>query len=1324
MKLEDQLFHWFFYPFLIGLILSASIIITSSVIFTGNFLDRGTANNLISLEKNYSKVNLNSVNIIISSYLLKVQSSLNELIHYYQNLANKIKDNNSISTEDINETFFKSASDLINNNKSFLKENKDKDILKFMSFWVIDSGINLNNISDINTKKQMKVFANMTQNIYSTFSSVNLTASDFYFYFDSTELFICTPVDYFYNADFFDIVMNFQNYVWCTDENGKIYLAYKAKCRSFYINSQKAKSDVFDYNYNDYKNRSIFVTEYYYQAGGNAGNVYSMCIQFTDPISINNAYACADINQTGLLFNLDNINNKLNGYFFINPVGFNKAFYFPQMPEEPLTTSESIFNWNETFYLNEKTYFNNHIQKLMTSNYIKYIKDSIFDEVFINGINSESQYFSVNGELFNFSIYPIVLENINGNKEHIMNIIYIYNYNMFYNRLTFDTDIGIKLLLEAIIFIVFGTGLLYLIVLSLNILSKYIVIPIKNVNYMLKGINIGGKNRLDYLDFLKKKQDENIELLEKIYLSEEKNKKKENNETDNNNANNENTNLLEENGKDDNGMNKEENMEGNDPNNQNDTEYNDELINSKVDYNQKFDEESEFIEKEATFYDFDEQLLQYRPLEIDRLVKSLIDLKGALNLTSSDQPVDQIIQYSNSEDIFNNFKNKEGATICQSNIGNLESKLSKYENAIYHLATSLLDNKLKKFLSKNLSDELDESDTLLDKITQSYNKTKKKEKMNVLIQKQLNNSKDNFSQKIIGILINSRYTRLIHVYYKFFSIIQKSNSEALSGQFMNTSFHKINYYHKILIQFIYLSFVKNDLVKIGESILDYIEFLLKFKLKISKDNEYLLNINNKDRPELKRKQKYKRYIYDKIVNWINLFDDYVSHVRDNTSLGDDKSIIESFSHTINSANSEFDSGSQSVFLFRVNVQRGEFIKGKFALLCNNYNDALYNFIRSAKKNSIVLDGLIKKKALKRIYKILITLFKKYDNYGIIRDQMQSKINEYEKTKMRSYNKKYSHNYNYQNQNEDIKDKKNRYTFKQEMDKINTEIITALNECNAKQAKDILIIIDFNKYNQELNNAINTDKIDSFIDQTKTILDDYLSNSDRLCVFIYTNQYQIICPLIGKKEIDFNSFSKDLFYYKKSILNEKEESEEYTQEEMNENDLQNETQKFGMKLENGSNFSDSGSNDSVKNGGKQFKIKDVIKGLIETINYSKNYLKMKEIGKNEKYVILFTDLFNNYKMSDDNIYKSFENLEEEKDIIFLLVGKNKSKDFLKDKEINIEDDMEEKKMKRIINKKFGERSEIIDFENMKKIKTILSSNNVIKDEILFPNEIYK
>ena len=48
----------------------------------------------------------------------------------------------------------------------------------------------------------------------------------------------------------------------------------------------------------------------------------------------------------------------------------------------------------------------------------------------------------------------------------------------------------------------------------------------------------------------------------------------------------------------------------------------------------------------------------------------------------------------------------------------------------------------------------------------------------------------------------------------------------------------------------------------------------------------------------------------------------------------------------------------------------------------------------------------------------------------------------------------------------------------------------------------------------------------------------------------------------------------------------------------------------------------------------------------------------------------------------------------------------------------------KKLNEIIADKFGDKSEVIVFENMKKIKTILSNNNVIKDEILFPNEIYK
>ena len=1329
MKLEDHLYQSFFYPFIVAIALSAAMVIVSSIIFTNNYFDKGTANNIVELEKNLVKINMNSISVIINSNLMKVQAGLNEVIKAYNIFAKEIIENPEKIRDlnNINDLFFKSVVDSYHD-YSIVTDNLNKS--EMTALWLND---NITNLSDIkegtDIAKQLKIFSEILPNTFSTFSASNLTGSNFYFVIEYSNLIVLYPESYYHQINFINDSMQFTggNPVWCTDETGFVYDIYKFRCRPFYQNILKSQTDIFDYNYDINNKRTIFVTDFYYQSGENGGTVFTMCIKFKDPITDQDAHACADLSQNEMIYYFDNINNKLNGYFFITSVGFNHAFYYPRVIEKPETPCESIFKKDNIFFLSEKTYFNNHIQKLMTSNYYEQLKDKdIFDEVYTNKINTEEQYFSVGGENFNFSIYPVVFQNLEGKKEHVFNIIYIYNNKLFYNRLNSDMNIGVQVVLEAVIFVVFGFGLLYLMNLSLNILAKYIVIPIKNVNYMLKGINIGGDNRLEYLDFLKKKQDENIEMIERINMNEG-NKKKENGANGPNGAE-DNDNLIDENKKEEkddaNLINKEDN-EGGEENNQNEMDDNNELMNSKIDYNKKFDEESEFIEKESNFYDFDEQLLQFRPLEIDRLVKALIDLKGALFLTSSDQPVEQLIDYSNSEDIFRNFKNKEGATICQSNIGNLQSQLMKYDNAIYHLATSLQDNKLKRFLARALSDEYDESDTLLNKISISYSKTKVKEKMNVLIEKQLNNSNDNFSQKIIGILINTRYTRLIHVYFKFFSLIQKSNIEDLSGQFMNTTFHNINYYHKILIQYIYLSFVKNDLVKIGESILDYIEFLLKFKFKTSSENKYLLNIRNRERPELKQKQKYKRYIFDKIINWLNLFDDYISHVRDNTSLGEDKSIIEDISHTANTSNSEFDSSSQSVFLFRVNLQRGEYLKGKFALRCKNINDALFYFIRCAKKESIVSDGLIKKKCLKRICKILLKLFKKYDNYGIIRWQMREKFAELEKVKIRTLSKKLTFAINSKVDEDNNRNRKYHLTFKQEMEKIRGSVINELNECNAKQAKNIIIIIDFNKYNQNTANAINnTDKIDSFIDQTKTILDDYLSSSDHLGVFIYTNQYQIICPLIGKNEIDVNNFSKDLLYYKKSIFKEQEETEDdMNEEEINENDLQNE--KIGLKENGGSNFSDSGSNDSFKNKeGKQIKINDIVKGLIETVNYSKNYLKMKEDVKNEKYIILFTDLFNNYRMSDDKVFNNFKKLDEEKKVIFLLVGKNKSKDLKKNKELIMEEDYEEQNMIKVITDKFSDKSEIIDFENMKKIKNILSSNNVIKDDIIFPNEIYK
>ena len=211
----------------------------------------------------------------------------------------------------------------------------------------------------------------------------------------------------------------------------------------------------------------------------------------------------------------------------------------------------------------------------------------------------------------------------------------------------------------------------------------------------------------------------------------------------------------------------------------------------------------------------------------------------------------------------------------------------------------------------------------------------------------------------------------------------------------------------------------------------------------------------------------------------------------------------------------------------------------------------------------------------------------------------------------------------------------------------------------------------------------------------------------------------------KNKIDLGNFADDLINYKKEILKEKEEeSENDIEEEFNINEINNEKiKKPELEFQKGSNnnFSDSQSQESFSGEKNVIKISDKVKGLVDTINYSKKYLKIKEGIKNERYLIIFTDLFNYYKITDEVILNNINNLEED-NIIFLLVGKNNLENDIKGKNTLLDED-DEKELKKILLNKFDKRSEIIYYENMKKIKNILS-NNVIKDDIIFPNEIYK
>ena len=1290
MKLEDKFFNSFFYPFLVAVFLSTIIVTTFLGIFTNNTYDKRTSENIINLEKEYAKIILNSVNVIITTKILKLQASLNEIINFYEKIANDLLRNPN--SHKLQKKYLKCA---VNIDKDYC--NTTDDLIDYMADWVLDNETTEDNLDQAKTevRLQLTAFSNVIPNIYGILQATLPDAYVYYFYFEDTDLYSSYPLgdDCYYNN--FAYRMGHFNYTQttCVNDKGEFYTVYKVQCEAFFQNMLRSKTGDFDYNYLSYQHKSIFINNFYYFVEAVSVREFSMCIEFAEPITQGKAYACVDVDYKDLIPTLDNLNSNLIGYYFISNVGFNNVFYFPQSLSTPLIPTEYIFNWDKNYKLEEKDYFNNY-RKIFSSNYLDNLGNSIYDEVFVHGKNDSEQFFYVNEKKFKYSIYPILLDNLSGQKEHIFSVIYIYNEDLFFEELKrySSSSLELKIILELIIFVVFGSGLLYLIYLTLNVLSKYIVIPIKNVNYMLKGINIGGENRLKYLDFLKRKQNENVEILEKIYLIESENKIK-------NKEFVEHKNITENNDEDDYQNNNKEITN----------------LNPNDDFDKKYDEESNYIEKEYNFYDFDEQLLQYRSIEIERLVNSLINLKGALNLTSQDREVRQIIDYSSSEEIFKKFKNKEGAIICESNIGNLQAQLLKFDKAIYHLALSIQDNKLKRFISKGLDNEYDENDSLFYRISNSFNKENKKMKKNKLAKKQIDSSKDNFSQQKIGILINTRYCRLIHAYYMFFKNLEKykkSNNNIISGQFANTLFHTIDYYHKIIIQFIYLSYAKNDLVKIGESILDYLEFLIKFKFKTSSDEKYFLDFNSIDLPEYYEKIEFKKKIFIKIMNWFNLFDDYITYVKDYSSLDDLKGIVENYSQSLNSENTEFNWENQGALLFRINIQRSDFLKGKFAICCQNYNDALFYFTRAAKRKSLVIDGLIKKRSLKHIYKLLLKMKKSFENFKLKNLNLEKEIKDSKK----NYNLKFRAGRKRTNRSQNEK-YSNNTTFGEAFETIKKIVSEDIDDCKEKQEKDIFILIDFNLYNdkQEENLYTKTYKIEAFIEQAIIIFNNYLSTCDRLCVLNYTNEYQMICPLIPLNKIDINNLSKDLINSKIKAFNENTESDEY---DIISNDLK--VNDFEIDLDE-NNLSDNSLKESFITSEVEEKNFIKINGLVKAINFLNNYSKMKEGIKNEKYIILFTDMLNIEFIDEEQIEKILNNIYGDKKTILLFVGKIKIVNIKNEKNNAVEIN---KKPEEIILRKFNEKSEVIYFENMKKIKSILSNNNVIKDEIIYPNEIYK
>ena len=1232
MTLEEKFLKALFLPFFCGIIFCLIIVTYFLFRFSYKCLDIKTYQNVIDTEQNKSHINIMTINNLVTRSILQAQIILEQGYSLYQYLV-ETTDIESI----LNETTIVNGYYLSTNYSSTIK-NKSKNET---AIWYINNQINsLELLKEKNyiAYLQLSIVSQSIHLLYSIYIILQKYIDSIYYVFDDTELFISYPI---FNQDELIASMNIyeNNPIWCTDEGGEIKKYYFFKCREWYKQYTKFIEN------EENENKSYIIIPPYNNINSNKFNsfnnfVLTICKRFIDPITKKyqniNSYnlLCIDIYPNDLFNILDDFNIEFRGHFLIADVGYPKPFYFPKIMQniKNVPISDYEFNWDDSYYLEEKINFTFNITPIITKDYMKQINNIIKGDGYLGSkffelsIELNNSFFYKKGTVINYSLYPILM-NLGDSYQHILSIIFIYNKENFFDHLySYQKKYQKRLYIEIILFIFFGFVLLALIRLSMNSLAKFIKIPIKHVQYMLKGINIGGENRLEYLNsLLNEKNDENSDNLNFI-------------------------NFLNSGDSDD------------DENNFN-----------KIQLKYK----KENIKKENHFFDFDEQLLQYRPKEINSLVKTLLELKNTIILASSNNKNEKIINYSTSENIFYKIKNREGIYICQSNIGNLEFQIFNYDKAIYHLCLSLQNPKLKKFISKTITDELDINNYLLKLIDSTYNKDYKEEFTNILVKKQQNSLHTTFSQRIIGNIINNRYNKLIHFYYKFFSLLQKSTKkyEELSGLFMHTSYHTINYYHKIIIQYIFLCYSSNDLIKIGESILDYIEFLLKFKLKTDKNNMEYLNRMNESIPLYKEKQNIKKIYFDKIIDWFDLFDHYINYVYENTTLGSDKTLIDAFVQT--NSNNINDFNSQSGFLFKVHIQRSDFLRGKFALICHDYTEAIYYFIKSSKSKTVVLDGLIKKKSLKHLNKIAKKLKKK-----IIDDKLVYKTFDED---LLNPNVTYS-------LIDNSKIEKNDITYGEKIYEIMSQISKDIDECNIKQLKDILIIVD----------GINIERtpFETFIDETKTILTNYLILNDRFSMFIFNSKCRIVCPMMQKKKIDFLNLIEHI----------KDLSKKFEH-------LYNDSYR-GSYIEEDDEKSDEEISSSVNNSTNK-KINQMnLTQIISSLNYCINYLLLKGVENNEKFLLFFTNLFSRndeYYYISENFINEIRNIKKDKNINLIIVGKYKDDLPLAREKSNI--------ISNLFNG-FGEKSEFVNSENMIKIKSILSCNNITNEKIFFPNELYQ
>lgn len=698
-------------------------------------------------------------------------------------------------------------------------------------------------------------------------------------------------------------------------------------------------------------------------------------------------FICLSIPIQQLHVKMDVINNEIKGFFFLTRVDTKISFYDSFISTNYFKEYDKAeFNSNDTYFLDELNVYNSRSIDMIT----RY--DCELSSEYYRPQTKYDGYYLKNRVWWNYKVFPICFQNSNdGSNINLINIVHAHQ-NGFSRTITekylvFRSDI---IIVPVIVFIIQG--------IILNIFSQYlikstaknIILPMKNIKKILD--NMKKKDPLQEEDTNNEESTTNTTLTTNQNLNSSiVNRESQANKVlmrtktpvgfnQHNHKFNHNNSLE---------INNSHDYEMEEFKNENYTSSNTFDI-GEMGQNETINDNSS--DSNSDNNSEEEEYINIRSRDIQYLFCRLINVRDSLSTVNVDKrkvSKKLLPDMLFATEKFEQMKNIPAFNICNSNLGNLLIECKKYDIAIMHLKQSdtLSSSDFREYERRISSDFNRQSFT--SKKASSFSGNNEIKKDYISSHESLNIPTDETEKNTK--LIESRYPKLIYAFKQFFKTLralekikekQYSNYNIPSMLISEIEFystkkmHFLEEFSKTLDNYLILtnpcvSQVKNKHIY---ALLEKIDFIIKYELKSSKITKETFK-NLKD-------------CIHKAKELIKL----------NKDINKPKQILQ----LLIKEETEFDSIDLPNDIIK---QRLNYSRGKLALFCSHYLDAIKYFTKIIYKHGIIIsDANIIVKSLKKLIFISKIYLNKYESLkkgkeiALLKQFILSKENEIQKFK--------------------------------------------------------------------------------------------------------------------------------------------------------------------------------------------------------------------------------------------------------------------------------------------------------------------------------------